>query len=131
MNLRFLRTRWAHPLVLAVAVVVGACNSGSDDDASPPTPDAQVEIAARDISWSKTAITVEGKAIEITVKQEGELPHTFLFDQIGYQFLLEVTPPGDTDTEVIELGPGTYTFFCDVPGHRDAGMEGTLTVVAP
>jgi plastocyanin len=27
-----------------------------------------------------------------------------------------------------ELAPGTYTFYCNVPGHRDAGMQGTLTV---
>ncbi|HEV7528068.1 MAG TPA: plastocyanin/azurin family copper-binding protein [Solirubrobacteraceae bacterium] len=35
---------------------------------------------------------------------------------------------GGSKTLSVTLKPGTYTFFCTVPGHRQAGMEGTLTV---
>ena len=30
--------------------------------------------------------------------------------------------------QMIKLAPGVYTFFCEAPGHRPAGMYGTLTV---
>lgn len=36
--------------------------------------------------------------------------------------------PKGAATASFNLKPGTYTFFCQVPGHRQAGMEGTLTV---
>ncbi len=35
---------------------------------------------------------------------------------------------GGSKTLSVSLKPGTYKFYCSVPGHRMAGMEGTLTV---
>ncbi len=36
---------------------------------------------------------------------------------------------GETTTARLRIDePGKYTFFCTVPGHRDGGMEGTITV---
>ena len=42
-------------------------------------------------------------------------------------------PAGSESDWVVpdDLQPGTYTFYCEIPGHRQAGMEGTITIVAP
>jgi uncharacterized cupredoxin-like copper-binding protein len=36
--------------------------------------------------------------------------------------------PGDTGSATINAPAGTYEYYCNVPGHREAGMVGTLTV---
>jgi uncharacterized cupredoxin-like copper-binding protein len=38
------------------------------------------------------------------------------------------TITGGQTSVSVDLTPGTYTFFCSVPGHEQAGMKGTLTV---
>jgi plastocyanin len=44
--------------------------------------------------------------------------------------VLGATPTfqGGSKSLTLNLKPGVYTFYCSVPGHRAAGMEGTLTV---
>jgi uncharacterized cupredoxin-like copper-binding protein len=40
----------------------------------------------------------------------------------------QIVGQGGTSTVTVKLKPGTYTFYCPVPGHRQAGMQGTLSV---
>jgi uncharacterized cupredoxin-like copper-binding protein len=39
-----------------------------------------------------------------------------------------IVAPGKTSTVTVALKKGTYTYYCPVPGHKQAGMQGTLTV---
>jgi plastocyanin len=40
----------------------------------------------------------------------------------------DVVADGETTEASAELEPGEYTYYCSIPGHREGGMEGTLTV---
>lgn len=54
--------------------------------------------------------------------------HTLVFEDSAFQgFKLAVSGTGD-DKGKVELEPGNYVVYCDVPGHRAAGMEGTIVV---
>lgn len=74
--------------------------------------------------------TLEAKAGEVTIVMSNPSP-------LDHNISLE-TPDGDQDGPTVgkdgesqvsaKLKPGTYAYWCNVDGHRDAGMEGTLTV---
>lgn len=77
--------------------------------------------------FNPSELTAPAGQITIEFTNADPLPHTFLFDGAAPGFKLSVSSRGDTDSGEAELSPGTYTFYCDVPGHRQAGMEGTFT----
>jgi uncharacterized cupredoxin-like copper-binding protein len=64
--------------------------------------------------------------VTVTLNNVGVLEHSFVVE--GTEIDSGHIPGGQTGTVTINLPPGTYTFFCDVPGHKEAGMTGTLVV---
>jgi uncharacterized cupredoxin-like copper-binding protein len=46
----------------------------------------------------------------------------------GAEGVSDTIQDGGTATLTVDLPAGTYEYYCDVPGHRQAGMIGTLTV---
>ena len=59
---------------------------------------------------------------------EGKATHGLTIN--GTAYISPMLLSGDTYEMTVNLPPGTYAIGCDVPGHRFAGMTGTLNVVA-
>ena len=67
---------------------------------------------------------------QLTVRMGNESPveHDIAVDNGGVTAKGEVVGKGGTSEFQADFPPGEYIYFCTVPGHREAGMEGTLTV---
>lgn len=65
----------------------------------------------------------------VTLTNEGG-EHTFVFEDPRATFRgLAVASPGESDAgRVFFPEAGDYVFYCSIPGHRAAGMEGVITV---
>ena len=90
-----------------------------------------IQLEAYDIGWTQTELEVpSGGAIEMT--NVGAAEHNFAIDEYQDGAVLQDIPIGGepvTWQVPADLGAGTYTFFCEIAGHRQVGMEGTLTIV--
>ncbi len=113
---------------MAVALVLAGCG-GSDTDSAPTRASAsgQLLIVARDISFPTGHYESDGGPVDVSYENDGSITHTLVIADVD-DFKLTVKAHGDSDEATIDLAPGKYTLYCDVPGHRQAGMEATLTV---
>jgi uncharacterized cupredoxin-like copper-binding protein len=95
--------------------------------ASPVAPGetAPVALDAVDINWIPKEITIGTGPQTIAITNKGASLHDFTIDALDIKVDL---PVGETTNVNIEAPPGTYEFYCSVPGHREAGMVGTLVV---
>jgi mono/diheme cytochrome c family protein len=66
----------------------------------------------------------------LTIESVNEQPadHNIAVDGMGVDEVGNIVANGGTSTVEVDLRPGEYSFYCSVPGHREGGMEGTLTV---
>lgn len=78
------------------------------------------------LTWSQTEITVSPGDV-IPAINVGVLEHDFVVDELG----IDVDLPNGEEVEIeipADATPGTYEFYCSVPGHAAAGMVGTLVI---
>ncbi|HWI95535.1 MAG TPA: plastocyanin/azurin family copper-binding protein [Solirubrobacterales bacterium] len=144
-------------LVLAIAALaLVACGSSSDSSSSTTEasggesqaeqgggapeesssagggPGSTLEFEADpsgELAYTSTSETAKAGKVTVAFKNPQSLTHDVAIeDSSGKEVGATELIADGSDTTSVDLKPGTYTYFCTVPGHREAGMEGTLTV---
>jgi plastocyanin len=102
---------------------------GGETAAEGPGGTLQLAADPAAIAYDKTELSSAPGKVTIDFKNPAAIEHDVAIEAEGGEELAasEVITEGETSVST-ELAAGTYTFFCTVPGHREAGMEGGLTV---
>lgn len=135
-------------LLALVPFALAACGGDDDEEPAAPAPTEQEPADGGD-GGGAAAETVEveadpggqlafvqdsleapaGEEVTFELTNESSTPHDFVIeDQGGNDIAQTEVITGDTATTTANLEPGEYTFYCSVDAHREAGMEGPLTV---
>jgi uncharacterized cupredoxin-like copper-binding protein len=127
---------------VAVLLLTACGDDGADEDATlgaegdgaeaaDPGAGGHLAVEARDIEFDRDAYRVASGPVDIEYQQEGSLPHSLVIEEVDGEavdgFKLGVGD-ADSDSDTVDLRPGEYVLYCDVPGHREAGMEADLQV---
>jgi plastocyanin len=121
----------------STSVGVPATSTSAGNSTAPTSSPGQAGTAltiAADPSgklrFNKSSLTAKPGTILIQFMNNSPLAHNITIRQGTSGPVVGSTPTftGGTRTLTVTLKPGTYTFYCSVPGHREAGMQGTLTV---
>ena len=144
--------------VALIALALGLAACGGDDDDSgaapattaataPATPIPTTESTPSDtgggaaagatalalqadptgqLKFVESKLTAKAGEITITLTNASAVPHDVAID--GAPGVSDQVQDGGTADLTVNLPAGTYEYYCTVPGHRQAGMVGTLTV---
>jgi plastocyanin len=88
-----------------------------------------IEAAPSGLAYSSDTATAKAGKVTLDFTNPQPLAHDVAIEDSSGKTIgqTELATEG-SDSTVVNLKPGTYTYYCTVPGHREAGMEGTLTV---
>lgn len=120
-------------MFVGAALVLSACGSdaaaeGSDNDA----PTATLVVLGQDIRFDAETYEAAPGPTSLVFNNVGAQPHNLVFEDapgapvVGAADVFD--QPGASVTSVVDLEPGSFLFFCSIPGHREAGMEAILDV---
>jgi len=124
------RRRWRAAAPLVAPALLWACGGGSGSQGArshPTVPGAAtITVTGANLRFDPSRITVKaGQSFNVAFTAK-DIFHTFVIQGVSGE--LDSNPGSPANGGFHITRAGTYAFYCSVPGHRAAGMEGTLTV---
>ena len=80
------------------------------------------------LAYLSKQATAPAGSVEISSPNDASIPHDIAIEGGGVTGKGKVVKDGGVSQFKVTLKPGKYAYYCTVPGHREGGMEGTLTV---
>lgn len=112
---------------VVLALGLAACSSG--DDASSEPADADVAITGTaGLLFEPDTFSVPAEPTTVALTCETGPAHDLVVEVDGDVQEVVACAGGETATGELDIPAGEYDFWCTIPGHREAGMEGTVTV---
>ncbi len=116
----------AAPATSSAAAAASTSKAAASGAGQPLSLEANAE---GQLKYNKTALSATAGTVSIAFTNMSPLGHNVtVANAAGTVLGATPTIQGTTKTLSLNLKPGTYTFYCSVPGHRMAGMEGKLVV---
>lgn len=116
----------------AQAPTTGSASTSAPVTSSQGTGASKLSLEANaegQLAYNTKSLSAKSGTISIDFTNKSSLEHNVTIESAsGEKVGATPTFGGGSKTLSVSLKPGTYKFFCSVPGHRQAGMEGTLTV---
>ena len=99
---------------------------------APASPETKLGLSANpegQLKYNTSSLTAKAGKVSIDFTNMAPLEHNVTIESASGE-TVGATPSfkGGAKALSLNLKPGTYKFFCSIPGHRQAGMEGTLVV---
>jgi uncharacterized cupredoxin-like copper-binding protein len=86
-----------------------------------------VDVVATEWRFEPAPIVARAGRVTFRIRNDGVVDHNFTIEQrAGAE--VSVIKPGETTSVSVTLQPGSYTAFCNLPGHREAGMVADVHV---
>lgn len=115
-------------VLVGVALLLSGCDLFKGQQPYTPPTAQEISVVLKEWQIIPSRITIKAGRVRFVVRNDGTMDHGFEVEGQGIEEDIDPFSPGRTRTLELELSPGTYEVYCQVPGHEELGMKGELIV---